>query len=181
MDGRAGRGFVALADIAKSGNRRCRTQTKQDEPPAPRGRQSRGDRGAECRVIADPMIDRHRQNHRVGILLAGEKCRNRDGRRGVSPKGLEHDGRVRYSHRAQLLADDKAMFRIRNHHGIGEQQGIADPQRSLLQQRLFAEQRKQLLRIGFAGQRPEPRSCAARQQNGNYASARVHHLAPVHG
>ena len=61
-----------------------------------------------------------------------------------------------YSHRTQLFADDEAMFGIGDHDGFGEQTGIGHPQCGLLQQGLVVEQREQLLRIGFAGERPQP-------------------------
>jgi hypothetical protein len=43
----------------------------------------------------------------------------------MSSERLQHHGRVRYSYRAQLFADRKAMLRIRDYHWIGERLGAA--------------------------------------------------------
>jgi hypothetical protein len=153
-NGRRGIKLVAHPDVAEPGRRRGRPHAEQDEAAVTRRRDACGYSGAKRGMIAHPVIDRHRQDHRVRVGLAGQQRRDRDRRRGVSSKRLEHDGRPLDADRAQLFADRKTMLGISDHHRIGENSGIVDPQRRLLQQRVFPEQRQQLLRIGLPRERP---------------------------
>ena len=124
--------FVAHPNVAEPGRRGRGPQAKQDEPPVPGCRDARRYRGAKRRVIPYPVVDRHRQYHGVGIGLAGEQRRNRNGGSGISSERLEHDGWMRDADGAQLLADRETMFGVGNHHRIGKQRPIVDPQRRLL-------------------------------------------------
>jgi hypothetical protein len=112
-------------------------------------------------VIAHPVVDRHRQDHGIGVGFAGQQRGNRNGGSSVPSERLEHNGWMRDADGAQLLTDRETMFGVGNHHRIGKQRAIVDPQRRLLQQGVLAEQREQLLGIGFAGKRPQPRTGAA--------------------
>ena len=160
-NGRSRIQFVAHPDIAEPGRRRRRPNAEQDESAVPRRRDARRYRGAERGVIAHPVIDRHRQDHGVGVGFAGEQRRNRDRRSGISSERLEHDGWTVDADRAQLFADREAVLGVCDHHRLGKQRAIVDAQRRLLQQGVFAEQREQLLGVGLARQRPQPRAGAA--------------------
>jgi hypothetical protein len=58
---------VAHSNVAELRRRRRRAQTEQDKSSVPRRLQAARYRGPECRVVAHPMVDRHRKDHGIGI------------------------------------------------------------------------------------------------------------------
>ena len=134
--------------------------------PGLRGGQRRAHRRVEGRDITDHMVRGQHQQHRIdraglrGDALEGGVRRQRDGRRGVAAEGLEDRGARLDRQLPQLLGHQEAVRLVADHHRRGGGEAV-QAQHRLLQHRALAGQRQQLLGIKLARQRPQPRTCAA--------------------
>ena len=106
--------------------------------PASRGRQRRAHRVVERRDVADHVIGRQHQQHRIdrvrlrGVPLERRVRRERDRRRGIAAEGLEHDGARLDAQLPQLLGHQEAVRLVADHHRRGGREPI-EPQQRLLQ------------------------------------------------
>ena len=115
--------------------------------------------------VADQVIRRQHEHHRVGIRALQRKRGDRDRRRGVAPDRLEDLGTRRRIDRAQLLGDEEAVLVVahdRRRLGAGEP---AQPLDRLLQHRPLGDERQELLRQQLPRHRPEPAAGAAAEHD----------------
>ena len=79
---------------------------------------------------------------------------------------------------ATVGIDRAGNFAVAWYNGTGAFMRLFNPRGAARHQDpvpLFVEQGEQLLRVGLARERPQPRACATRQQNRDYPAARLHH------
>jgi hypothetical protein len=120
------------------------------------------------------VIGRHGQQDRIGAALGGHQRGQRQRRCGVTPGWLQDDGRGLTLEGTKLLGNQKAVIHIADDDGIEQMQRLArvlfrqtiESVRGRLQHGQRTRQRQELLGIGLAGQRPEPGSGAAGQDDG---------------
>jgi len=178
--------FCAKADIAESS-------------VGPRGRHAEcGDRAAlrilrgmcngllKCGRVENRVIGRHGHQDRVFTVAGGDCSSQRQRRRGIAPRGFDHEVRGDPA-RAQLLRRHETMFiaadddRCRPHRPL-RRESFQSPDR-VLQQRMRADHVDQLLRIVFARKGPQPGTRAAGQNHGGNAQTtrRWHALCQTAG
>ena len=113
------------------------------------------------------MVGRQHQQQRIALVGRQRRMRRqRDRRRGVAPRRLEHDRARLAVDRAQLLGHQKAV-RLVAHHDRGADRQAREPAHGLLQHGVAAHQRQQLLGIELARQRPQPGAGTARENHRN--------------
>jgi hypothetical protein len=110
------------------------------------------------------MIRRRHQHQRVGRVLQ-HQGRGQDGRCGVAADGLDHHARIRQPGLGRLFQREKPERVAGHHQGRAETFG-GEPAKRHLIQALPAQKGRELLRICFAGHRPEPGAGAAAQDDG---------------
>jgi hypothetical protein len=110
--------------------------------------------------LADDVVGREHEHHRLRIALGGQHRGNRDGGTRVPTHRLEHDIGLDAAF-AQLLRHHKAEIRIGDDDRAREQLGVLNAGKHLLEGRVLPDQRHELLRHALARHRPQPRSCAA--------------------
>ena len=115
--------------------------------------------------VADQMIRRQHEHHRVGIRALQRERGDRDRRRGVASDRLEDLRARRRVDRAQLLGDEEAVLVVAHDGrrlGAGEP---AEPLDRLLQHRPLGDERQELLRQQLPRHRPEPAAGAAAEHD----------------
>lgn len=152
-------------DVAVAGFRLVRRDAEGDHCPGVSMGGAQRHRVAESGGVADHMIGRHDQQHRIG--RAGGERSQRQRRRGVAPHRFEQQRRRLDVDLAQLFCCQETVFLVAYDERCGNRQSWrTGTQRGVLQQRALAVQRQQLLRIAFARQRPEAGAGAAAQDDG---------------
>ena len=123
-------------------------------------------RDMECLHIADQVIGRQHEHHRIGIGALERERSDRNRRRGIASDRLEDLHARRRVDRAQLLGDEKAVLAVaddRRRLGAGE---ATQPLDGLLQHGPLGHERQELLGQQLARHRPEPAAAAATEDNG---------------
>ena len=168
-DGLAAVGALgAEADVAVAGLGAVGDDAEGDDGAVQRSRNARVDGGLEAGEVTDHVVRRHHQQHGVGFRH-GER-RQGQGRRGIAADGFEHDVAAAAAHRAQLLGGDEAVFLVaHDDRRLGDRQTPLEagkPPGRGLQHRLVAHQGQQLLRVLFAGKRPQAGAGATGENDG---------------
>jgi len=159
-------------DVAEAGFRRFGHDAESHQRAVPRRRNGRAHGGLERRHVADHMVGGQHQQQRVIVLRRRlQRCRG-DRRRGVAANRLEHDRGVLHADLAQLLRGEETVFLVGDHDRCGAFGQRRNPQPGVLQHRALAGQRQELLRIGLARQRPQPRARAARKDYRDHGKLR---------
>jgi len=116
------------------------------------------------RGVGDGGIRRHDPEQGRGRLLVREQRRGGDGGGGVAAFRLEQDGRAGDAAGAQLLGHQEAV-RLVAHYDRRQEARTHGAAGGLLQDGPLPDEGPQLLRIGLARQRPQPRAGAAREDD----------------
>ena len=109
------------------------------------------------------MVGGQDQQQAVG---SGHHRRRRHRRGRIAGQWLEHDRLGLAAQGAELLGDQKTMLVVADEQRGAEQRRVGDALHGFLQQAFLPDQGHQLLRIGGAGERPEPRAGTAGQDDG---------------
>ncbi len=124
------------------------------------------DRRVEGRFVADHVVGRQHQQQRVIAICQGLQRGDRDGRSGIAAYRLEDQCLRQHLALAQLLGSHEAVLLVGDHDRCRAGDG-SNPLPGGLQHGVIADQRQELLRIGLARQRPQPRARAAGQNDGD--------------
>ena len=151
---RGGQFQIAIAGLRSVGG----NAEGHDLPPG-RRRRPGPERGQKCRLIGDHMIGGGNQHQRLGLVGPGQGG-DEHRRRGVAAFGFDHHRRIHQPHRRRLFRGDEAEGIMGHHQGGIEIRPGQAPERGL-EQAFGAEEIGELLRIGFAADRPEPGARAA--------------------
>ena len=152
---------VAVAGLGRA-SARCRRSTSV---PCFGRRQRRAHRLLEGRHVADDVVGRQHQQHRVAAFVGGSLergvRRQRDGRRGVAARTARARWRAARRRSARSCsATRKRCASLHTTTGAAAARPV-EAQRRLLQHRALAGERQQLLGIELARQRPQARAGAA--------------------
>ena len=148
----------AAPDVAIAGLGLVRHDAEGDELAVARCAKADLDRLVEALDVADHVVGRHHQQHRIGTVRRSRADRrqrgHRDGRRRVTADGLEDDRRRLAAHPAQLLGDDEAMLLVADNDSWFGGKPRESPDR-VLDHRQFADQGQELLGVEVARQWPQ--------------------------
>ena len=116
------------------------------------------------------------QHQQQRIVAVGGRLQSRHGHRrgGVAAERLEDHRLGGPADLAQLFGDHEAMGIVAHHQRRPHAGQPVQAQHRLLQHGLLADQRQQLLRVEFTGQRPQPGAGTAGQDNRNDLLCRCH-------
>ena len=172
----AGHGF-ARADVAVFGRRALRLDAEGHDAPALGGDQPLATGSDKGWRIADDVIGRQRQHHRLVVARLRESGAGGDRRTRIPPHRLQQHVR-RDADFGELFQHHEAVGRIGDDDRTLEQGRIRHPLERVLKGRARAEQRQELLGAPLARGRPQPRPGAAAHDQWNNSS--VHRALPFY-
>ena len=114
---------LAALDVAVAGRRVIGPDAERREESRSRAGGRRQHRDMECLHIADQMIGRQHEHHRIGIGALQRERSDRHRRSGIASDRLENLHARWCADRAQLLGDEKAVLAVaddRRRFGAGE-------------------------------------------------------------
>ena len=119
----------------------------------------------KLRRVGDHVVGRLHQHQCAGIAREQPERRRRDGGRRIARHRLEQDSLRHDADLAKLLVDEEAMLLVADHQRRRIAHIVECAGRGVLQQRAIGDERQELLGIGCARQRPEPRARSTRQND----------------
>ncbi len=163
-----------MADVAVACLRLVGNDTEGDHRPLLSQRVAIRRRLAEAVLIADTVIGRHYQKHRVMPVTACLQGRKLERGCRIASLWLQDDGGGLPVQDAELLGYQKAVGLVADHNGVAQTNGLAgmlllnpvQPSHGLLEHGVLACQRQKLLWVGLPGQRPQTGSGSAGKNHG---------------
>jgi hypothetical protein len=148
-----------------------RSRHAHHDDRAPGRLRHRGLQGARERWdIADAVIGRTHDQHRVALALRCLECGERQRGRRVAPRRFQQDGIGCASRARELVQHQVAVLLVAHDHRRCQppaalRQAVQAQQRLLEQRARAAAQREELLGMAGPRQRPQPRAAAARHDH----------------
>ena len=109
----------------------------------------------EGRYIANQMVRRQQQHHRLGIALEQRQRGNGSGRRGIAANRFKEDAERRNTDFAHLLGDQKTVIVVAHDQRLPDLRQPRQTPHGFLHHGQVRGQRQQLFRQSLARQRPE--------------------------
>ena len=158
-------------DVSVAGLRPGRDHAEQCDPPPRRLRHRLADRARKSRFVANDVVRGEDQKDGIVSSVApGDRLEGGRGDRGGGIAGgrLEQNGRGGDADRRELLRDHETVRLVADHDGRPRGVQRRKPARGALQEGVLIRERDELLGTELAGERPEPASGTARQDDREY-------------
>ena len=160
---------LAGHDVSVPGVHPGRDHAEQRDPSPRRLRDRLPDRARKSRFVANDVVRREDQKDGIVSFVApGQRFEGSGGDRGGGVPGgrLEQNGRGRDADRLELLRDHEPVLLVADHDGRPRGVQGCKPPGGDLQEGVLIDERDELLGTELPGERPEPASGTARQNDG---------------
>ena len=163
-------------DVPEAGLRVGGDDSEHRDPPGRRLPHRLSDRGGKTRFVSNDVVRGEDHQDRIvsfANLIERFEGGGGDGRGGVPGGRLEQNGRRLDGDGLELLRNHETVLLVADHDGTPNTAQGREPADGGLQQGVLVQERDELLGMELPGERPEPASGTARQDDGEYGGSHL--------